>query len=85
MPRLRAKDPDAARFGAIVARLRRQHGWTLADFAQKTGMNATWLSVLEHGGNVPKLTTILLIAAALGVQAADMVREVEQGRAGVRP
>ena len=71
---------DAVRFGAIVQRLRAQRGWTLRKLAQRSGMNPTYLGVLEKGGNMPSLATLLELADVFNVQAADIVREVEQAR-----
>src|SRR4051812_14082847 len=78
MPPARVPDEDAVRFGAIVTRLRMERRWTLADLAQVTGLNATWLGVLERGGNTPSLTTVFKLARVFGVEAAELVREVEQ-------
>jgi transcriptional regulator with XRE-family HTH domain len=80
MPRARVPDEDAARFGAIVARLRTKRGWTLADLSRASGMNATWLGVLERGGNMPSLATIFKLAEVFGVAAAELVREVGDAR-----
>ena len=82
VPPSRVTNDDAVRFGAIVARLRMERGWTLAHFAEVSGMNATWLGVLERGGNVPSLTTILQLAEVFGVEAAELVCEVERARRG---
>jgi transcriptional regulator with XRE-family HTH domain len=71
-------DEDAVRFGQIVRRLRTERGWTLADLSRFSGMNATWLAVLEGGENAPSLATIFKLAAVFGVEAAELVREVEQ-------
>jgi transcriptional regulator with XRE-family HTH domain len=84
MPRARVSSEDASRFGAIIRRLRLARGWTLADFAKASGMNATYLGVLERGGNMPSLTTILQLADLFGIDAADIVREVEQARRASR-
>ena len=79
MPKLfREVNSEPQRFGSIVNRLRRERGMTLAHIARVTGMHAKHLGVLEQGGNVPSLTTILSIARALGVEAAEIIREVEQ-------
>lgn len=78
MPRARVPDEHAVRFGLIVNRLRRERGWTLADLSRLSGLNATWLGVVERGGNVPSLATIFKLAAVFGVEAAELVREVEQ-------
>ena len=85
MPRSRYVDPDAARFGAIIQRLRLSRGWTLVKFAQRTGMNATYLGVLEKGGNMPSLQTIFELADVFNVEAWQLVREVEQARRPAPP
>jgi len=80
MPRRRVPDRNAKQFGAIVRRLREEHGWTLADFGRKAHMNPTYLGFLERGENVPTLTAVLRLAKVLGVEAADVIREVERKR-----
>jgi transcriptional regulator with XRE-family HTH domain len=80
MPRRRTPDRNAKHFGAIVRRLREEHGWTLADFGRKADMNPTYLGFLERGENVPTLTAVLRLAKVLGVEAADVIREVERKR-----
>ena len=77
MTRPRRLDRDAAVFGQIVNQLRLQRGWSLAHFARATGMNAVHLGVLERGENVPSLSTILRMASALGIAAAELVHRVE--------
>jgi transcriptional regulator with XRE-family HTH domain len=79
MPRRARVDRNAVRFGAIVRRLRNERGWTLITFGRKANMNPTYLGFLERGENVPTLATILLLAKVLGVEAADMIREVTSG------
>ena len=80
MPRRRVPDRNAKQFGAIIRRLREEHGWTLADFGRKADMNPTYLGFLERGENVPTLTAVLRLAKVLGVDAADVIREVERKR-----
>lgn len=65
--------------------MRREREWTLAQLARRCGMNATYLSLVERGLNVPSLVTILDLAEALQVEAADIMREVEAGRLGRKP
>ena len=80
MPRRTVIDPSAKRFGAIIRRLREQHGWTLVDFGRKANMNPTYLGFLERGENVATLTTVLRLAKILGVEGADVIREIEHAR-----
>lgn len=83
MPRARRLDPDAHRFGAIVRRLREEMGWTLQKLATRSGMNARYISVLEQGGNVPSLSTVLELLEVLGANTGDVMRELAEAR--VRP
>jgi transcriptional regulator with XRE-family HTH domain len=43
-------------------------------------MNATYVSIVETGGNVPSLTTILELTEVLGVDVAEIMREVAIAR-----
>src|SRR4051794_32144303 len=76
----RRVDPDAVRFGEILRRERKARGWTLVKLAQRSGMNARYLGVVEAGNNVPSLSTILEVAEVLGADAAEMIREVATAR-----
>ena len=80
MSKARHADPDAVRFGAILRRERQARGWTLRKLAQRSGMNAQYLGVVEAGRNIPSLCTILELADVLGAEAADMIREVAAAR-----
>jgi transcriptional regulator with XRE-family HTH domain len=80
MPRARVTDDDAVRFGAIVNRLRMEREWTLSDLAGVSGMNASWLGVLERGENMPSLATIFKLAEVFGVEVAEVVREGNEAR-----
>jgi len=68
----------AARFGAIIRRLREQRKWTLIDFSRKAGMNPTYLGFIERGENSPTLDTVILLAKVLGTEASEVLREMEQ-------
>jgi len=84
MPRLKVRNNDAVQFGAIIRRLRLERGWTIRKLAQRCGMNPIYLGVLEAGRNMPSLDTLLELADVFNVNAADMVREVEQPRREAR-
>src|SRR5687768_13174380 len=84
MPRATRTNPDAVRFGAVIRRLRLERGWTIVKLSLRSGMNPVYLGVLEKGGNMPSLFTLLELAEVFNVEAADIVREVEQERRGAR-
>ena len=80
MPKLTSTSPDAVRFGAILKRFRVARGWTILTAARRCGMNPNYLGVLEKGGNMPSLETLLEMADVYGIAAADIVREVKEAR-----
>ena len=80
MTRARTLTPDARRLGAIIARLRMQRGWTIARLARRAGMHATYLGLVEKGENLPSLTMLFELAEVLGVEAAEIVRQLEAAR-----
>lgn len=84
MPKLPSTNPDAVRFGAILRRLRIARGWTILVAAQRSGMNSNYLGSLEKGGNMPSVDTLLEVADVYGVNASDIVREVEEARRNAR-
>ena len=80
VPRSRQPDPDAVRFGAILRRERLARGWTIVKLARRSGMHHQYLGVVEAGGNIPSLSTILEVCEVLGADAGAMIREVAEAR-----
>jgi DNA-binding XRE family transcriptional regulator len=48
---------NAATFGAIIKRLRKAEGWTIAELARRSGFTNNHLSLIELGKNMPGLST----------------------------
>jgi ribosome-binding protein aMBF1 (putative translation factor) len=71
---------DAVVFGTILRRLREANGLTFVQLGDRLGMNAWHLSTLEKGRNMPSVETLLALAEVYGVEASEMLREVEQTR-----
>jgi transcriptional regulator with XRE-family HTH domain len=69
-----------ARFGAALRRARLARGWTITKLAQRSGLNAQYLGVVEAGRNVPTLYVILEVCEVLGVDAGELIREVADAR-----
>jgi ribosome-binding protein aMBF1 (putative translation factor) len=77
MTRRTGMDRDAARFGAIIRRLRASKGWNLLQFGRKADMHPSYLACLERGENTPSLTCILHLAKVFDVEAWTIVAEIE--------
>jgi transcriptional regulator with XRE-family HTH domain len=80
MPRSQRQDPDAIRFGAIVRRLRDERGWTRKKLAHRAGLTPQYVGIVEQGGNIPSLTTVLELIEVLGADIADVMRELTAAR-----
>ncbi|HEX9982241.1 MAG TPA: helix-turn-helix transcriptional regulator [Thermoanaerobaculia bacterium] len=85
MPRASKADADAAVFGRVVKRLRRQRGFSSAKLAQRLGITPQYLGILEHGGNSPTLRVILDFGECLGVDAGEIIRQVAAARQPAPP
>jgi len=80
MTRPRQIDPDAVLFGEILRRERQARGWTIRKLAQRAGLNAQYLGVVEAGLNVPSLSLIMEVCEVLGADAGAMIHEVAEAR-----
>ena len=71
---------DAARFGAIIRRLRLERGWTKAKLAQRADITPQYMNIVENGYNVPSLTLVLDLLEVLGADGAAVMRELLANR-----
>ncbi|MEX2535803.1 MAG: helix-turn-helix transcriptional regulator [Trueperaceae bacterium] len=60
--------------GARVRELRRQRGINQDDFAYRAGIHRTHVGMLENGKIDPKISTVLRVADALGLEFWELVR-----------
>jgi len=67
------KAREAAIFGAIVRRFRKQYEWTQEDLADRSGLTTTYVGQVERGDKVPSLTVVLKLAHALDVLPAELL------------
>ena len=67
----------AALFGEVLLRHRTHAGISQEELALRADVDRTFVSRLERGIRQPTITTLIVIAQALGVHAADLVRETE--------
>ena len=69
MPKAR----EAAIFGEIVRRVRKEYAWTQEDLADRAGLTTTYVGQVERGDKVPSLTTVLKLAWALEILPAELM------------
>ena len=72
MPRKR-DEKLLRRVGQRVARARRAHGWSQEQLASKIDVEPVTLSRLENGKRALSLTSLALIADALGIGLGDLL------------
>ncbi len=65
-------------FGQAVRRLRLQRGMTQAELAERLGLARTSVTNLEKGQQNPPLSLLPDMAAALGVNAVELVAAAAQ-------
>ncbi len=66
-------------FGTNLKRLRAAKGLTVYRLAQLSGVTEQNIAKLEEGGN-PKLTTLVKLAAGLGVPVAELIPAAKPAR-----
>jgi transcriptional regulator with XRE-family HTH domain len=62
--------------GQQIRRYRQRRGLTQAVLAQLVGRSERWLIEVEQGHVDPRLSDALLLAQALSIEIAELVREV---------
>jgi transcriptional regulator with XRE-family HTH domain len=66
---------DAEWFGGTIRRFRESRGLTQAQLSEAANLSSTYLGILERGENVPTLSVILQIAAALELHPMELFRD----------
>ena len=64
-------------FGMVIKQMRKELGLSQEALADEASLDRTFISQLETGAKQPSLTTIFRLAAALQVEASDLLRRVE--------
>ena len=68
------------RFGLRVRTLRLERGLSQEALADAADLHRTHISLIERGGRSVRLETVAAVAAALGVQPADLMPRLEGRR-----
>lgn len=64
-------------FGEIVQEERKAQKISQERMAQLTGLDRTFISLIENGKRCPTLTTILKISAVLKIPASELLAKLE--------
>ena len=66
-------------FGEVLQRYRNKLGLSQEELAFRAGVDRTFVSRIERGIRQPTITTLIGLALALDVSAAELMKEVEKG------
>jgi transcriptional regulator with XRE-family HTH domain len=65
-------------FGQVIRDLRLEAGLSQEALSLSCGRHRTYVSLIERGKNSASITTLWLLAAALGVQPSVVILRVEK-------
>jgi XRE family transcriptional regulator, fatty acid utilization regulator len=77
MPKTKPRE-SAIIFGEIFRRLRVERGWTIRACAERVGITASHLGIIESGRNLPGIHVILLFGHVFGINGWEIFREFEE-------
>jgi transcriptional regulator with XRE-family HTH domain len=63
----------ARRFGRSLAERRRQLGLTQEATAERAGLHRTEVSLIERGGRIPRLDTLVKLGGALEIEPCELL------------
>ena len=73
------KSPNALKLGSKIRRLRRGEGLTQAHLADKLGISASYLNLIEHNNRNVTVDLLLRLADQFGLNLSDLAED-EEGR-----
>lgn len=76
----RSISPEIAEMGERIAAARAKAGLSQSDLARICGVSQSHISQLEKGGWGPKVNTLMLISAALGLDVRELLPAGERTR-----
>lgn len=64
--------------GQRIRAIREERGWSLRALAERSGLSINAISLIERGENSPTVSSLHLLATALGVSIAEFFREEQE-------
>lgn len=71
------RNPIAVQFGRNLARIRKQAGHSQEALAVMASLHRTEIGLLERGERMPRIDTAIKLASALGIEANELVNDIE--------
>ena len=71
--------------GRAIRNAREDAGLSQETVAARARIGRSYLSLLENEAKSPTVKVLLRVCAAIGVSAADVLRQVEEGRRPSKP
>jgi transcriptional regulator with XRE-family HTH domain len=65
-------------FGKALKRLRKERNLSQEKLADLSGLDRSYISILERNLKLPSLYTILALASGLGLKASEFIMEMEK-------
>jgi transcriptional regulator with XRE-family HTH domain len=65
-------------FGKALKRLRKDRKLSQEELADLSGLDRSYISILERNLKLPSLYTILALASGLGIKASEFIMEMEK-------
>lgn len=64
-------------FGNTLKHFRKEKSWSQEKLADHSGLDRTYISLLERGHRNPTLSTLFSLANCLGYQPSQLIKEIE--------
>jgi transcriptional regulator with XRE-family HTH domain len=65
-------------FGNTLKQIRKKKSWSQEELADHSGLDRTYISLLERGLRNPTLSTIFSLANCLDYQPHQLIQEIEK-------
>ena len=76
---------DEEIFGILIKDLRKNKSISQEKLAEKTGLDRTYISIIETGKSAPTLTSICKLAKGLDIKVSELFKIYEENMAEIQP
>lgn len=71
-------------FGKILREKRKERSFSQEELAHRAGLTTRYISLLECDKRQPTISTVYLLAQALGLSMAEFITEIERSMPGAQ-